>query len=117
MTFEEYRRYDALGLAELVRNKEMKPAEILEIAIARAEAVNPAINAIIYPLYDMAKKMAGEVDLQARFAGVPFLLKDLALHLKGIPLQNGCAGYKGFVPKADKLRRRTLSTGGFCIYG
>lgn len=117
MTFEEYRRYDALGLAELVRNKEMKPAEILEIAIARAEAVNPAINAIIYPLYDMAKKMAGEVDLQARFAGVPFLLKDLALHLKGIPLQNGCAGYKGFVPKADSYVVERFRQAGFVFMG
>jgi amidase len=95
MTFDEYRRYDALELAQLVRNKEVQPAELLEVAINRAEAVNPSINAIIYPLYDLAKKMADEVDTYAPFAGVPFLLKDLVLHLKGYPLQNGCAGYKG----------------------
>ena len=44
MKFEEYRKYDGLGLAELVKKKEMKASELLEIAINRAEAVNPTIN-------------------------------------------------------------------------
>ena len=37
----EYDRYDALGLAALVKAKEVSAAELLETAIARAEAVNP----------------------------------------------------------------------------
>ncbi len=117
MTFDEYRRYDALELAALVRNKDVQPAELLEVAINRAEAVNPSINAIIYPLYDLAKKMAGEVDTNSPFAGVPFLLKDLALHLKGYPLQNGCAGYKGYVSKEDSYVVERFRQAGFVFMG
>ncbi|MEL6972093.1 MAG: amidase, partial [Bacteroidota bacterium] len=50
MTFSEYRQYDALGLAELISQGEITAAELLDLAIARAEAVNPSINAIIHPL-------------------------------------------------------------------
>ena len=48
MTFEEYRQYDALGLAELVKKRSITPSELIEIAIQRAEAVNLLINAISY---------------------------------------------------------------------
>ena len=58
MTFEEYRRYDALGLAELMKKGEVAPAELLDIALARAEAVNPALNAIIHKMYDEARAAA-----------------------------------------------------------
>lgn len=35
--FSEYDEYDALGLAELVKDREVRPAELIEAAIARAE--------------------------------------------------------------------------------
>jgi Asp-tRNA(Asn)/Glu-tRNA(Gln) amidotransferase A subunit family amidase len=40
--FAEYEQYDALGLADLVRRKEVTPSELLEAAIERVEARNPA---------------------------------------------------------------------------
>ena len=58
MKFEEYRRFDAIGLADLVTRGEVTAAELLELAIARAEAVNPQLNGLIIPLYDMARKQA-----------------------------------------------------------
>ena len=48
-------RFDGLGLAELVRTKELSAAEVLEAVIARAEARNPALNAIVGRLYDQAR--------------------------------------------------------------
>jgi Asp-tRNA(Asn)/Glu-tRNA(Gln) amidotransferase A subunit family amidase len=42
-----YETYDAVGLAELIRSGEVKPAELLEAARTRATAVNPRINAIV----------------------------------------------------------------------
>jgi Asp-tRNA(Asn)/Glu-tRNA(Gln) amidotransferase A subunit family amidase len=42
---------DAVGLAERIRRREVTATEVAEAAIARAEAVNPAINAIATPLY------------------------------------------------------------------
>ena len=46
MTFD-YSSYDAVGLAELVRKREVSPAELLDAAIARADALNPKLNAIV----------------------------------------------------------------------
>lgn len=101
MTFEEYRKYDALGLAELIRKKAVSASELVEVAVTRAESVNPTINAIVQPLYDMAREMAGKADPDSPFAGVPFLVKDLALEIAGTPRRSGCRGYRDYVSKAD----------------
>ncbi len=85
MTFEEYRRHDATALAELVRTRAIKASEILELAIARAEAVNPKLNAIIHPTYDLARKMAASITPDLPFAGVPLLIKDLLMEVEGCP--------------------------------
>ena len=95
MTFEEYRSYDGLGLAALVQSGQVQPAELLEIAIQRAEAVHPSINAIIRPLYDLARDWAHKTDPKAVFAGVPFLIKDLGLELKGVQTNSGSKAYAG----------------------
>jgi amidase len=42
--FPELRKYDGLGLAELVRTKQISPAELVEYTIARIEAYNPKIT-------------------------------------------------------------------------
>jgi amidase len=54
--FKEYDQYDGLGLAELVKKKEISAAEICEEAIVRIERVNPALNAVITPMYDLARE-------------------------------------------------------------
>ena len=48
--FVDYERYDALGLAELVRRKAVSPRDLLEAAIKRVETRNPAVNALVMPL-------------------------------------------------------------------
>ena len=55
----EYGTLDALGLAELVRRRQVSPAELLEEAIARNERVNPKLGAVITTLYDEARRVAG----------------------------------------------------------
>ncbi|HYL17682.1 MAG TPA: hypothetical protein VEV20_03320 [Burkholderiales bacterium] len=50
--FAEYEHFDALGLADLVRRKDVTPGELLESAIERVEARNPAVNAVVIKLYD-----------------------------------------------------------------
>lgn len=101
MQFDEYIKHDALGLAALIREKQVSAQEVLEAAMARLEAVNPQINAVIHKMYDEAKAMLAQFDPQAPFAGVPFLLKDLGIHIKGQPLLTGCRGYKGFISSED----------------
>jgi amidase len=76
----DFARYDGLGLAELVRRGEVAPIELVEEAIARVEARNPALNAVVYKLYDSARAGA-HGRLSGPLAGVLFLLKDLGATL------------------------------------
>jgi Asp-tRNAAsn/Glu-tRNAGln amidotransferase A subunit and related amidases len=74
--FEEYARTDAVELAARVRAGELRAEDLLEAAIARAEALNPRLNAIVWKLYDHARRQA-RAPLSGPLAGVPFLVKDL----------------------------------------
>ncbi|GAA2553426.1 amidase [Mycolicibacterium diernhoferi] len=82
--FDEYRSYDATGLARLVADKGVTPAELLDVARTRAAAVNPRINAIVR---DVPAPPADPVD--GPFTGVPFLIKDLAQDYAGLPTSAG----------------------------
>jgi amidase len=84
----EFERYDGLGLAELVRKREVSAFDLVEACIARIEARNPKINAVICKLYDAARRAAAEPG-DGPFAGVPFLLKDLMAPLAGVPMSKG----------------------------
>jgi len=85
----EFHKYDGLGLAELVRAKQVTPAELVEEVISRIEVHNPKINAVIYKMYDHARA-ASKGDLpDGPFKGVPFLLKDLQLTYTGAPTSSG----------------------------
>ena len=85
MGFAEYSNYDGLGLAELVKNKEIKSTELVEAAIERIERHNPQLNAVIFKAYDEARAMAS-TNLSGPFAGVPMLLKDILGFKKGLSL-------------------------------
>jgi amidase len=88
MDAAEYLSYDALGLAQLVAAGEVSAAELLALARERAAVVNPRINAIV-------REMRAEADARAAgmltgpFAGVPFLVKDLAQDYAGVPTSSG----------------------------
>src|SRR4051812_33623200 len=79
MTIKEYGRYDALGLAELVRTRQVGARELLDEAIARTEKIDPQINAVVVKHYDYARKQIDRGLPEGPFTGVPFLLKDLDL--------------------------------------
>ena len=81
-TLDDYHEYDAIGLAELVRKREVSPSELLDEAISRTEKINPAINAIVQKHYDEAKAAIDAGLPDGPFTGVPFLLKDLNILLK-----------------------------------
>jgi len=81
--------HDATGLAELVRNGDVSPSELVEASIARIEQVNPKINAVAAKLYEQARREAENVDTSLPFAGVPIAIKDLMTAMKGVPVTNG----------------------------
>jgi amidase len=110
--FPEYDKYDGLGLAELVRKKQVKPVELVEEAISRIEKLNPQINAVVYKLYEQARRSAIGAMPDGLFQGVPFLLKDLRASLQGVPLTNGSRFFKNYIPDHDsEIIRRFKKTG------
>ncbi|WP_111656166.1 amidase [Isoalcanivorax indicus] len=118
MNFEEYRRHDGLALAALVARGEVTATELLEIAIARVEAVNPRLNGLIHPLFDAARRRAAGA-LGGPFAGVPMLAKDLFQEMAGAPHHKGCAGLRraGVLAEQDSELVRRWQAAGLVIFG
>jgi len=81
---------DATAQAELLRRGAIGAAELAELAIARIEALNPTLNAVVHRRYDAARRELASVPREAPFAGVPFLVKDLMLTTAGDPYHGGC---------------------------
>lgn len=116
MRFEDYVQHDGLGLAALVARREVSPAELLDTAIARAEAVNPRLNAIVRPLHERARRQLA-APLSGPFAGVPFLIKDLLTDLAGEPTSRGSRHFRDQVPTQDSELARRLQAAGLVIFG
>ena len=111
MAFEEYGDYDAVGLAELVRNRQVSGKELLDEAIARTTKVDPQINAVVVKHYDYAERQVARGLPDGPFTGVPFLLKDLD-PLKGTRTTSGASVLKDFVADhSGTLVQRFLDTG------
>lgn len=79
---------DATELARMVRDGEASAAELINAAVARSEAVNNKLNAVIHPLYEQARSAARQ-PVDGPFAGVPFLTKDLMCAEAGDPYHAG----------------------------
>ncbi len=92
LNLSELSTMDATAQAELVRRRELTPLESVDVAIARIENVNPALNAVISPLFEVARVAAIFAELPAGpFGGVPFHLKDAGAMQKGQPYCLGIA--------------------------
>lgn len=118
IAFHSYRAHDGLGLAQWVRSGEVSGAEVLECAVAAAERLDPAINALSQKLYDHGRQSLGRVDAASPFAFVPFLLKDGPTALKGTRSMQGSRLYARN-PPADydsTLTERFLAAG-LVIFG
>jgi amidase len=68
---------DATAQAELVRRGEVSPRELVDAAIARIEAVNPHLDAVVRTRFGRARAEAAGQLPDGPFRGVPILLKDL----------------------------------------
>lgn len=115
--FSEYDEYDGLGLAELVRRKEVEPSELVEEAIGRIEQLNPRLNAVIHRMYDLGRERA-EGDLpDGPFKGVPFLLKDLMAAYAGVPMRKGSRFHRDHVPDHDSEMVERFEAAGTIVLG
>src|ERR1700704_4822834 len=116
MAFKEYGTFDAVGLADLVRKRQVTPAELLGEALARTAKVDQEINAVVVKHYDYAERQVERGLPDGPFTGVPFLLKDLDL-LEGTRTTSGATLLKDFVADhSGTLAQRFLATG-VAIFG
>src|SRR6516225_1762372 len=100
----------ALSSVELRRrigSKEISPVELMDAAIGRIEALNPAVNAIAATDFARARKLAARAEADARngerlgpLHGLPTGIKDLH-ETAGLLTTYGSPLYRGFVPEKD----------------
>ncbi len=117
MKISEYLTYDGLGLAELVKNKEVTALELLETAVEHIENINGALNAVVTKQYDHARERIKNEKLSGPFAGVPFLLKDLAAFEMGIPSTFGSEFCKNLMPREESEIVTRFKKAGFVTIG
>ena len=117
LTYEEYAAHDAVGLAALIDKGEVSAGEVLEAAIARAEAVNPAINAVVLKHYDLARQSLARGKPTGPLAGVPWLLKDLGIYLAGTVTTSGSGMFRDAVADFDSSLVERYRRAGLVIFG
>src|ERR1700686_4186691 len=116
MAFREYGKFDAVGLAELVRNRQVSASELLDEAIARTTRVDPQINAVVVKHYDYAKRQIDNGLPDGPFTGVPFLLKDLEI-LGGTRTAGGGSVYQDNVADHSSTLARRFLAAGVMVFG
>lgn len=117
MRFDEYRKHDGTALAGLIAKRGISAGEVLELAIARAEAVNPAINAIVHTQYEQARRAVAAGLPDGPLKGVPYLIKDLGFFETGEPATLGSSLFKDFVADHDSAYVARCKTAGLVFMG
>jgi amidase len=113
----EYDSLDGLALADLVRRREVSPAELIEAAIARVELRNELFNAVIHRMDERARRTAASPLPDGPFRGVPFLLKDLLAAFAGEPLSSGSRMYDGWRPDRNSELVNRFVRAGLVVVG
>ncbi|MCX7174671.1 MAG: amidase family protein [Proteobacteria bacterium] len=114
MNLVEYCNYDALGLAALVRDGQVTPRELADLAAAATAKVNPRLNAVIGETIDL---LAGKPPAAGPFTGVPFLLKDIALQAVELPCELGSRMAAGIRPGIDTWLMGLFRASGLMPFG
>jgi len=109
---------DGVATASAIRTGVVTRAEVVEAAIARADRIEPVINAIVTPLYERARAAAAAtgVSASAPFAGVPTFIKDL-LDLTGAPTKRGAGLFDSNVARTQPPYTDALLAAGLVPLG
>ena len=81
MNLSEYARYDAIGLADLIRSGQMSAEELFQVAFNAVNLVNPQLNAAV-ELYESSAALY-QPNLEGRLYGIPFGIKDFGAAFAG----------------------------------
>lgn len=110
-------QHDAMGLAQLVRARQVSPEELLETAISRTEALNPRFNFMAQQLYDYGRAAIAKGLPDGPFRGVPWLLKDLHCSITGHVTENGSRLYRGHTSDHTSELVTRIEKAGFVVFG
>jgi amidase len=114
MNLLEYASYDALGLASLVKSKQVTARELTALAFEAVAKVNTRVNAVV-ETYDDRREAASLG--KGAFEGVPFLIKDVFGHEKGRLCEFGSRLAKGNIVEYDSHIAEMLRKSGVNIMG
>ncbi len=117
LSFDDYRRHDAHGLADLVRRGETSADELLETAIARLESVDPWFHAVTQRHDELARRTIRAGLPAGPLRGVPFLLKDVSVALAGTRTSNGSRLFADAIAGADSTLVERYKHAGLVIFG
>lgn len=115
--FSNYDDFDGLGLADLVAKGEVSAEDLLGEAIIRTETLNPQLNAVTQKHYDLARQAIANGLPDGPFKGVPFLLKDLGVGLKGTVTSGSCKLFETHVADHDTTMVERHKAAGLVIFG
>ncbi|WP_433498739.1 amidase [Sphaerimonospora sp. CA-214678] len=114
---DELLSLDAVGQAEAVRNGVVSPSEPALAAIARIEALDGELNAVVHRRFERALAEIDDIPENAPFRGVPVLLKDIGWESAGDPCGAGSKILDGVVADHDFHGTSLLRRAGFVILG
>lgn len=117
MTGIDYTAHDAMSLAALVRAREVSASELLEEAITRAATQDARLNFLAQDMFDYGRQRIAQGLPEGPFTGVPFLEKDLHMHITGYPSGQGSRFYAGYVPDFTSELVRRHEAAGLVIFG
>ena len=115
-TWDDYRQYDGIGLADLVRSKQVSSSELLEAAINRLTETDPQINAIASTHYEEARQAIASGLPNGPFTGVPFLLKDMSFASKDSPSSHGSKLFQGHSSNHDSTAVARYRKAGLVLF-
>lgn len=117
MNLEEYCKYDATGLAELVQRGDVSARELAQLAAEGVTKVNPQLNAVIEVFDDRVDGLDESSLPEGPFRGVPFFLKDLGPRQKGRRQEGGSRLTKGYVADYSSFLTEQIERAGLNILG
>ena len=115
---DEYQNQDAVGLASLIANREVSEGEVLDAALARLDQVNGKLNAVIDRFDDEARQAIKDGLPEGPLRGVPYLIKDIGVWMKGHPTAAGSRLFKQSPPAAmDSALISAYRRAGLVMFG
>jgi amidase len=123
MSATELWQLDGVELAEMIRRRDVSCREVVDATLARLDAVNPRINAVVLALHDEARAAATEADKviaagrpTGPLHGVPVTTK-VNLDQRGCPTDNGIVAFKGVIAERDNPTIANLRKAGAIVIG